>query len=221
MRHRPVLLVTGFGPFPGQPENASAALAAAIADRAKPLLPGFSVVSATLPTEWQAGPTLLNGLLDDLQPRVAIHFGVSSKASGFVIETLARNQVVAKADAVGELPSSDLIRAHGPEALPPTWPAGLVLQRLRRLQLPALPSRDAGGYLCNAVLYHSLAHAAATGAGAATHSRRGFVHIPDRLVDGARASARSAGVSRLDWHGAVKGGLSILRLCATLPGRSG
>lgn len=90
-RDRPVFLLTGFGPFPGAPRNASSLLIEALAKLAARRLPGFAVRAETLPTEWQAGPARLSALLDDLRPAVALHFGVSHRARGFVVETRARN----------------------------------------------------------------------------------------------------------------------------------
>ena len=218
-RQRPAILVTGFGPFPGQPRNASSLLAEAVAETAARRLPGFVIEAETLPTEWRSGPSRLAALLGTLQPVVALHFGVSRRASGFVVETRARNAATETLDACGETPPAACVAEEGPGEMPSTLPSAQIVDRLRRLRLPVQVSRDAGGYLCNTILYHSLSHARRTrdeGFG----PRHGFIHIPDRLIgSGIRAGSRPAASSRLDWHGAVEGGVAILAVCAGVVGK--
>jgi pyroglutamyl-peptidase len=219
---RPIVLITGFGPFPGQPRNASSLLAEAVAAEAQSLVPGYAFKAATLPTEWETGPRVLGALLVELEPVIALHFGVSSRATGFVVETRARNERSPTPDACGAAPADCQVDIYGPDALSASLPARLIVDRLRRRGLPAQLSRDAGAYLCNAVLYHSLADArrrSANGAGAGL--RRGFVHLPDRLLAGPGTSARRAAPSRLDWEGAVAGGLEIVSVCAGIAGCAG
>jgi len=67
-------------------------------------------------------------------------------------------------------------------------------------------SDDAGGYLCNAVLFHGLL----CSGGNAMPGVTGFVHIPAQIADMGRGSV-------LDWDGAVAGGLEIIRTCLGLP----
>lgn len=215
LRDRPVILITGFGPFPGAPRNASSLLAEALATAAPRRLPGFAVHAETLPTEWQAGPSRLATLLDELEPVVALHFGVSRRARGFVVETRARNTRLLIHDACGEKPGAACIADDGAAELTATLPTGLIVERLRRMGMPVQLSRDAGGYLCNAILYHSLDQARLRQREAPRFgSRRGFIHIPDRLAGDMRGGTRRAAASRLDWDAAIEGGLAILGICA-------
>jgi len=215
-RDRPTILLTGFGPFPGAPLNASELLAGELAILASRRLPGFAVRAETLPTEWRAGPARLGKLLEELDPVVALHFGVSHRARGFVIETRGRNQRGEIEDACGEVPDRACIADDGPSDLPATLPTGLIVERLRRMRLPAQLSRDAGDYLCNAILYHSLASDRARGSqrGAALAARRGFIHIPDSLAVRCGAGSRRSALSHIRWDDALEGGLAILELAA-------
>ena len=204
---RQTILLTGFGPFPGIPTNASAELVGRLARTAERRLAGYTVHGEILPTEWRDGPLRLTRLLDTLEPVLALHFGVSSHTDGFAIEMRGRNACSASPDAIGEHPASCLVLEHGPDSLPATLPVHHIVARLRRKGLPARVSRDAGGYLCNALLYHSLTHARRHTGG----WRAGFIHIPDALIPrGAAAGRRSRSGCRMSLEDAVEGGLEII-----------
>lgn len=177
------VLLTGFGPFPGVPMNASATLAhemAAHAPRRLPRAADFAFHAETLPTEWDAGPARLAELHDRLEPAVVLHFGVSERAAGFVIETRGENACLDALDAAGRPPPHTLLSHSGPDARAATIPALPIVDRLRGEGFTAHASTDAGRYLCNAVLYRSLEWAAArsNSAHAVPAPRIGFVHIP-------------------------------------------
>lgn len=217
-RDRSVILLTGFGPFPGAPRNASSELIEQLARFAGRRLPGYAVHAETLPTEWQAGPARLDELLREFDPVIALHFGVSHRARGFVVETRAHNSRDDVCDACGAAPDAAAIAENGPGILPATLPTGLIVERLRRKGLPVQLSRDAGGYLCNAVLYHSLSEACgrdARGIG----SRRGFIHIPDSLSKGRGGAVRRSSASLLSWDAAIDGGMEIMSVCAGVTDR--
>lgn len=212
-RDRSVILLTGFGPFPGAPRNASSDLIAHLARLAGARLPGYAVHAETLPTEWRAGPARLAELLAEHDPVIALHFGVSHRARGFVVETRARNTRQDICDACGAPPDARVVADDGPDEISATLPIGLIVGRLRRKRLPVQVSRDAGGYLCNAVLYHSLAEARSRGA-RGVGPRRGFIHIPDSLSKFRGGGARRSSVCLLDWESATRGGLEIMAACA-------
>jgi pyroglutamyl-peptidase len=203
---RPVILLTGFGPFPSVPENASSLLVPEVAAKAGRLFRGFAVQAELIPTEWRAAEIRLSLLMTELKPVVALHFGVSSKAMGFVVEARGRNFASALSDAAGELPSDRCIAPGGPDYLPANLPAGLIVARLRRRGLPAFISRDAGAYLCNAVLYRSLDIVRRCG----PMTRNGFIHIPSTLHDERRPRFRSRPTCPLRWEQAIDGGLEII-----------
>lgn len=208
-RPRRTILITGFGPFPGHEQNASGLLAELVADEARRRIAGYDVQAEVLPVEWQAGPARLTELVRDTRPAVAIHFGVSNRAKGFAIEQRAVNHASGSADAAGNKHDACALVPDGPSELPSTLPVPLILHRLRRLGIPAHLSRDAGRYLCNAILYRSLADARAcvpTG----LPSRRGFIHLPADLIGAGHDDLSPSGRCRLDWGSAVRGGLEIV-----------
>ncbi len=210
---RPTILITGFGPFPGVPRNASSDLSARVARRARSAFPGVNIVHETLATEWNVAPGRVMDLVHGLRPQLALHFGVSHRAPGFVIETIARN-ATGRIDAAGVLPESGLIDRQGPVQLATQLPAGRILSRLRRLRLPAVLSRDAGAYLCNAVFYTSVRMQARLDRG----GQSGFIHLPSNLG--------GAGAGPLCMDRATAGGLEIIAAClganfGTRPARTG
>ena len=174
---RPRVLVTGFGPFPGAPENPSARLAEALGAMA---FPGCDLHAEILPTEWEAVAALAPELHARLQPDVMIHFGLCQRAIGFRIERSAYNRIAPRADARAALPTARQIMAQGPERLDTRVPAAKVAAHLSARGVPAASSRSGGRYLCNFLYYHSLAWAAQQQVAPLAL----FVHIPKAASHG-------------------------------------
>src|SRR3979490_2771716 len=138
---RTTVLITGFGPFPGVPINATMRLLPELSRAAAKLFPDVRCVLEVLPTEWAAGPRRLERLLAKVAPDLALHSGVSSRARGFEIEQRARNACAATPDASGDLPIGAAIRDGGAEPLPASLPVRYIVMRLRQLGIPAFVSR--------------------------------------------------------------------------------
>jgi len=194
---RPSILVTGFGPFPSVPVNATVRLVAEIGTAAPARFPNHRLVTEVLPTEWRAAPRRLTALLAEHAPSAAVHFGVSQSVTGFAIERLGHNACRLALDAAGAPPAADVLHVDGPAHRETRLPVAEIVRRLTALRLPVSVSEDAGRYLCNAVLYHSLAQAEAGKVAVA-----GFVHIPAAIGDHPGAP--------LNWSDAVLGALEII-----------
>jgi len=203
-------LLTGFGPFPGVPYNVSEALVDAIGAKLSRRYPSLRFVTQALPTEWEIAPERAVDLICDLKPDIAIHFGVSAEAKGFVIETRAQNKT-GRADAAGEMPLAEAIEPFGPVELATQLPAGRLCARLGRIGLTSRLSRDAGTYLCNAVFYRSVLTQTELGSG----GRSGFVHLPVAVENAPRGRRRpgSNRVAVLDFDDAVRGGAELVAAC--------
>ena len=200
------VLLTGFGPFPGVAFNASSLLVRRLAPRARRRWPQLRISAATLPTEWERGPARLAALLRQLDPDIAIHFGVSARALGLDIETTARNSCVAAADARDLLPTSPVNAIDGPETRMATLPVDAIVARLAAHSIPVRPSDDAGDYLCNAILYRSLERCAL----AERRAFAGFVHIPSGLIGAGDDGRAPLGDCPLDWPQALDGALLVI-----------
>ncbi len=217
-QHRCTVLLTGFGPFPGVPHNVSATLVEAVGDIVRRRFPSVRIETAALATEWQTAPAETAMLIAKLKPRIALHFGVSDIATGFVVETLARNEA-GRVDAAGLIPEIPVIDPFGPQAMSTNLPAARIAARLRRLGLPARLSRDAGTYLCNAVFYRSMLTQTELNAG----GRSGFIHLPVHLSETSPspgsprprpvANRRRTIDPRLSFEAARDGGLEIIAAC--------
>lgn len=204
------ILLTGFGPFPGTPDNLTSRLVPELAKRAARRFRGHDIVSEIFPTEWARAPQRLNDLYAHHEPKLALHFGVSERAAGFNIETMAVNRCISAPDAAGSLPSAVHIHAGAAECLATRLPAEAIVARLTSLNIPASLSSDAGSYLCNTVFYGALRHAAAGPHGAIA----GFIHIPTKLV--AAGDTLHATTRPFDWNVALLGSLEIIRVCLGL-----
>jgi pyroglutamyl-peptidase len=165
------VLITGFGPFPGFPDNPSSWLVETLAERER--ASGVALDARILPTVWE-DVALIPRLYRSLQPRAMIHFGVSERAQAFHIEASAHNRVTPRADHRGATPKARMIREGGPSRIDTFFPAAGLAAHLRQSGIAARTSRSAGAYLCNFLYYHSLEWALRQ----RTLSLVVFVHIP-------------------------------------------
>jgi pyroglutamyl-peptidase len=192
------VFITGFGPFPGVAVNATGVLVPRLVRVARRQFAGVEIHSAILPTEWGRGPARARAVYERVTPDISIHFWVSGRAEGFVIERRGVNVCVQTEDGAGRLPALAELDPGGPKRRAVTLPIAGIVARLKAMGLPVATSDDAGAYLCNAVLYQSLG---LTGAGMA-----GFVHLPSSLADGGKAGA-------LTFEQALAGSLEIIAVC--------
>ena len=177
---RPRVLLTGFGPFPGVPENPSGWLAETLAGQSSAF--DCYLHAEVLPTEWATVAALAPRLHADLQPHVMIHFGVDASAKGLRIERSAHNRAAPRADACGALPGSQAIVPDGAMRLDTALPVTMLSAHLRGSGHAANASRSCGRYLCNFLYYRSLHWAKAEG------SHVLFVHVPLTRAQGGAVS---------------------------------
>lgn len=168
------VLVTGFGPFPGVPHNPTDGLIRAWRAAPPRLPPGVRLTLAVLDTRFDRFTAALETALPEGPFDVGLHFGVAESASGFLIETRARNRLAAgRADAVGGVASTEVV-ARGLSDRPTRLPVARLIAALRTRGLPVETSNDAGAYLCNALFMTVIAgRVRGYDPGIA-----GFVHVP-------------------------------------------
>lgn len=207
----PKILLTGFEPFDGERINPSGEIARALDGE---IVHGHRIVTAILPVAFASTLPTLAALLDEHRPVLAIATGQAGGRSELAIERVAVNLVDARIpDADGEQPIDVRVVEDAPDAYFSTLPVKAMLERLRRLGIPAALSQTAGAYVCNQAFF-TLAHLVATRHRA---MRAGFVHVPwlpeqaarhwgqpsmalETMVEGVRAAIECALSTREDRH---------------------
>ena len=137
------ILLTGFGPFPGASENPSAWLVERLAASEPVLVSDGRLHARVLPAEWSTVSALTPRLLDELAPRLVVHFGLSRRSRSFRIERTAHNAIAQRADANGAVPVTATILDGGSDRLHSPAPASTLAAHLKANGLAASPSRSA------------------------------------------------------------------------------
>lgn len=152
-----MILVTGFGPFPGVDDNPSAKLVRALQGRT---VAGHTIEALVLDVVWGDAADAVIAQAETHQPALVLGFGVAKDRDNVCVETTAV-RTCRGLDAHGDEPPGD---HQGPEQRGPTLDPGALADLLG-----ADLSDDAGTYLCNAWLYR---------VPAAIDAPAAFVHIP-------------------------------------------
>jgi pyroglutamyl-peptidase len=168
------ILVTGFGPFPGAPENPTGPLVRALARKRHPAEDAVTLKAYVFPTRYKAVDRALPRLLKAFKPDAIIMFGLATRSRAIRVETLARNRISDRPDAGGLTPGPCAIDTDSLRNLPVHAPTAALLRALTRAGVPARLSRDAGDYLCNYTLWHATR---ATGQSAGLELSA-FIHVP-------------------------------------------
>jgi pyroglutamyl-peptidase len=193
------VLVTGFGPFPGVPYNASGTMLARLAQI--PAGPRIEHFTEVIPVIWADARTMAKEAAARVKPHAILHFGVSKRLIGFEIEARAINMSGPKEDHAGVVRPGKPLHRSGQAFLNATAPPLAMLRALRQSGLPAQLSNDAGRYLCNALFYWSLLDAGPSG------PLVSFVHMP---VLGLEAEVQP----RLKLEDCLQGALILIRASA-------
>lgn len=159
----PLLLITGFGPFPGVADNPSGRFAAGIDGH---LIEGVRVAGRVIPVHWRDAWPHIEAHIEALRPDALLMLGVASERTRVEVELIGRNHTRPSLDAAGELPDASEVVPGGPSDLATRLPWSALTG-------PDIgTSTDAGAYLCNQVLYRAL-HTAPERLPIC-----GFVHVP-------------------------------------------
>jgi pyroglutamyl-peptidase len=167
-----VILVTGFGAFPGARTNPSAAILDRLR-RHRPRLArlGVRLEIALLPVVFAEVGAAVEEAAAAIRPDVILHIGLASRRRAVSIETRARTRAgTLHPDASRCRPAAMALATPGAPLLRATYPAPRLVAAIRAMGVTAKPSIDAGDYVCNAVLYHTLSRRLAPVAG--------FIHVP-------------------------------------------
>ncbi len=188
---KPVLLVTGFGPFEEYGENPSGDIAEAVHRQS---MSGVRIVGVRLDVDWAGAWESIQNAVAEYEPNAMLCLGVAPNP--FIrLDIMARNTALPCADIHGaQPPLSELLRIV-PDAPPAYWttlPVEWLQARLQERYLSATQGReedrtaftlgllwpDSGWFLCNYVFFHVMHYL--------DHKvpYRGFVHLPRYPADG-------------------------------------
>lgn len=173
------ILVTGFEPFGGDPENASEQVVARL--RARSWDAEVELATAILPVTWAgAGPALLEAIAAH-RPDAVLALGEAGGRSAVTPEQCARNLGHGRIpdNSGAERPAAPL--DEGPEWLDSRIDPAALVEAIRAAGVPAETSRDAGAFLCNAVFRTLLRDTELPGA---------FTHLPAVRSRGAATVGR-------------------------------
>ena len=108
-------------------------------------------------------------------PELVVCFGQAERDTGLSVERFALNlDDAGTLDNDGVAASAGPIDPAGPVAYRSGLPVDEIVAALRAEGIPAAPSRDAGGYLCNHVFYVLMRLLEQE----RPQTRGGFVHVP-------------------------------------------
>jgi len=170
----PVILLSGYGPFAGVPENPSWA---GVAPLHEELIGGYDVRTIELTVTWDGAWAAYELEYERLQPAIAIAAGVAMGETVIRLESRAANY--AEGEDVDGVVKDEPIEAVG------VWrdtrlPLADLLELLDGQGYPVAISDNAGTYLCNYLFYLLMRHIELEPASSNTIG--GFVHVPGENV---------------------------------------
>lgn len=182
------ILLSGFRPFGGAATNPSQELVEWV--RRAPGAP--AVETTVLDVEYDRAWEQLRQAVERSRPAAVLSLGVSVEAPGIRLERIARNlDDSALQDEAGVVRRARVIAPGAPATLTTRLPVDDLATALRRRDIPASISDDAGRYVCNHIFYRMLHELAPTVAA-------GFVHVPPfrEMLAGAGRDTDPRGVGR-------------------------
>ena len=203
-----IILLTGFGAFPGARSNPTAEIVRRLARSRRLALLGVKVEARILPVVYGLVEAELRALIVETRPDVIIHLGLAGRRKALSVETRAVNRIgQLRPDAARRVSATSTVVAGGPAARNSRWPHARLIAAMRATGTPVRASIDAGDYLCNQALYLTLGLTAAPA---------GFIHVPkvgaskSRLTRGGRIKSTRAGVSLAMMAGAVEAAIVVM-----------
>ncbi len=161
------ILLTGFGAFPGAPDNPTQPIVTKLAAHQ---LAGARLVTRILPVLWREADVRITKLIEETQPDAILHLGLATQRKVISVETRARNEATRQLpDAENICRASGTIDAQGPGLRQARLDGALIVDLLTARGLKAELSDDAGDYICNHTLYLSLG---------SDVQKVGFIHLP-------------------------------------------
>lgn len=165
------LLITAFEPFGGESTNPSMQ----ILDLLPNTINGLELVKLVLPVTFGSSSECLRRKIDEVRPDFVLSLGQAGGRTGLSVEAIGINLNEASIpDNEGNQPLGERICPEMADGYFATLPIKAMTQAAVNGAIPAYISYTAGTYVCNHILYSSLAHIQQN----QYNIKAGFVHIP-------------------------------------------
>ncbi len=133
------------------------------------------IAKLLLPVSFSAAPEMAIDMIEKIRPDAVISLGLAGGRPAVTVERIAVNCMDARiADNDGNSPCDDPVVLGGPAAYFATLPIKEIVTAMQAEGVPSAVSNSAGTYVCNAVMYRILHHAADF----QKHMLCGFIHVP-------------------------------------------
>ncbi|XP_045605877.1 pyroglutamyl-peptidase 1 [Procambarus clarkii] len=169
---RPVVYVTGFGPFPSHAVNASQMAVEGLLNSKLEKELGVKLVTETVKVEYDYVQKIVPERWRSLKPKLTVHVGVSGQAETLTLEQLAHNNGYNRRDNCGCMPNAGLCSPDGDQVIHSGIQMDLISRTINKntnLNLPCVKSTDPGRFLCDFIYYLSLKE---------DRLRSAFIHVP-------------------------------------------
>lgn len=164
------ILITGFDAFGGEKINPASLILDKIGDE----IDGHKIKKLLLPTKFVGSADILEKKIRGMRPDIIISLGQAGGRSEITVERVAINIADASiADNDGKMPIDEKIRWDGENAYFSTLPIKVIVENLRKEEIPASVSNSAGTYVCNFIMYNDLYFADKY-----KNISAGFIHVP-------------------------------------------
>ncbi|MDP9801035.1 pyroglutamyl-peptidase [Arcanobacterium wilhelmae] len=155
------ILITGFDPFDGEPINP----AWEAVRRLPAEISGARIITAQVPTVFGEAIERTRELIAFHRPSAVVNVGQAGGRTAITVERVAINIDDARIpDNAGHSPIDQPVIPGGPAAYFSTLPVKAMVAVIRAAGLPAALSNTAGTFVCNHLMYGTLALAADVGA---------------------------------------------------------
>ena len=199
----PLILISCFDPFGGEPTNPSMELCERL-----PRELGFATVETLLlPTSFARAPKALLAAVDRLGPSAVLCLGQAGGRAALSLEKIGINWMQGRiADNDGFQPAGGPILPGGPAAHFSTLPVEDMVQAVRQAGVPAELSFSAGAFVCNCLLYSLLQGLAARSLALPA----GFLHLPFTPAQAAAKPSAPPSMALADMERGLRAALACL-----------
>lgn len=182
---KPIVLVTGFGPFDNHPVNASWEGVKLMNKDEIEKKHNIELVLVELPVTYENVDEFVPALWETHTPKLMMHVGVSGIAEHFTIELQAHKKGYQRMDYFDQCPANNTCPQDGAIRLHTKLNVEKICKEYNDGEMDgktkAVSSKDAGRYLCEYIYYTSLS---------LDNSRTIFVHVPDMNIYSPEDTAR-------------------------------